>query len=56
MPVRTQFILLSIIIPIATLILAMVWPNAYGLFIVILALIILGLYDMLQRKHAILRL
>ena len=56
MLVRTQFILLSIIVPIATLILATVWPDAYWLFIVILPLITLGLYDMVQRKRAILRL
>jgi len=56
MLVRNQFILLSIIVPIATLILATVWPDAYWLFIVTLPLIILGIYDMVQRKHAILRL
>ena len=56
MPVRNQFILLSIIVVIATLMLAMVWPGFYWLLVVIVPLIILGLYDIVQRKHAILRL
>lgn len=56
MLVRNQFILLSIIAPIATLLLATVWPTAYWLFIIVLPLIILGLYDLVQRKHTILRL
>ncbi len=56
MLVRTQFILLSIIIPLTTLILARFWHNAYWLFVVILPVICLGLYDLIQRKHTILRI
>jgi len=56
MLVRTQFIILSIIIPLATFVLAKFWHNAYWLFIVILPLIFLGLYDLIQRKHTILRI
>ncbi len=56
MLVRTQFILLSIIITLVTLVLAMFWPVYYWLFLVILPLVLLGLYDMVQRKHTILRL
>ena len=56
MLVRTQFILLSIIIPPAALTLARFWHNAYWLFVVILPVICLGLYDLIQRKHTILRI
>ncbi|MFV9614840.1 MAG: FMN-binding glutamate synthase family protein [Gammaproteobacteria bacterium] len=56
MLVRTQFIILSIVIPLATLVLSRFWSGAYWLFIIILPLIGLGLYDLAQRKHTILRL
>jgi glutamate synthase domain-containing protein 2 len=56
MLVRTQFIILSIIVPLATLFLTKFWHNAYWLFIIILPLIFLGLYDLIQRKHTILRI
>lgn len=56
MLVRTQFTLLSIIIPLITLVLAIFWPGFYWLFLFILPLVLLGLYDIVQRKHTILRL
>lgn len=56
MLVRNQFVLLSILVPLANLVLIAFWPNALWLFVVILPLIGLGSYDMLQRKHTILRL
>ncbi len=56
MLVRTQFIILSIVAPLATFFLAQFWHNAYWLFIIILPLICLGLYDLIQRKHTILRI
>ncbi len=34
----------------------MFWPNALWLFIIFLPLIGLGIYDMVQRKHTILRI
>ncbi len=56
MLVRNQFILLSVIVPLATLVLARFWPHAWWLFSIILPLIALGIYDLLQRKHTILRI
>jgi glutamate synthase domain-containing protein 2 len=56
MKVRSTFLILSIVIPLATLILVVFWPNAWWLFIVILPVIALGFYDMVQRKHTILRI
>jgi len=56
MLVRTQFILLSIILPPAILVLAQFWPDAYWLFVIILPIVAVGLYDLLQRKKTILRL
>ncbi|TCK17711.1 glutamate synthase domain-containing protein 2 [Thiogranum longum] len=56
MLVRNQFKLLSIIVPLATLVLARFWPPAWWLFAIILPLIALGIYDLLQRKHTILRI
>ena len=56
MLVRKQFTILSIILPLATLALAGIWPHAWWLFVIILPLIALGIYDMLQRKHTILRI
>jgi len=56
MMVRKLFVTLSIVLPLATLVLAAFWPNAWWLFAIILPLMGLGLYDMVQRKHTILRL
>jgi glutamate synthase domain-containing protein 2 len=53
---RKLFVTLAIVVPLATLLLARVWPNAYWLFIVIVPVIGLGVYDMIQRRHTILRL
>jgi glutamate synthase domain-containing protein 2 len=56
MSVRKLFALLSITLLLATLALAMLWPNAYWILIIVLPVIGLGIYDMLQRKHTILRI
>ncbi len=56
MLVRTQFIILSVILPLAILVLARFWPDAYWLFVIILPIIVLGLYDLVQRKQTMLRL
>lgn len=56
MMARKLFVILSIILSLATIALAQFWPNVYWLFVIILPLISLGLYDMVQRKHTILRL
>lgn len=56
MMARKLFVTLSIILSLATIALAQFWISAYWLFVIILPLTSLGLYDMLQRKHTILRL
>ena len=53
---RKLFVIFSITAVFATLLLARHWPNAYGLFLIILPLVALGIYDMRQRNHTILRL
>lgn len=53
---RRLFFVLSVGAVLATLLWASLWPGAYWLFIVILPLIFLGIYDMIQRDHTILRL
>jgi len=56
MIVRKVFIVLSISVTLAIIVLAKFWPNAYWLLIIVLPFIGVGLYDMAQRKHTILRL
>ena len=56
MLVRNQFIVLSITVPVATLGLAKYWPAAYWLFVLFVPIILLGIYDLIQRKHTILRI
>jgi hypothetical protein len=53
---RKLFVIFSITAVIATLLLARHWPNTYGFFLIILPLVALGIYDMRQRNHTILRL
>jgi len=56
MTVRRLFFILSIGAVLAGLIWAAYWPGAYWLFLVILPIIALGIYDMIQRDHTVLRL
>jgi len=56
MSVRELFAIISTIVSLSIIIWAMFWPNAYWLFIIFLPLIGLGIYDMVQRKHTILRI
>jgi hypothetical protein len=56
MSVRKLFAITLTIAFLAIISLAAFWTDAYWLFIVILPLIGLGIYDMVQRKHTILRL
>lgn len=53
---RKLFVILSLIISSAIFLLAQFWLDAYWLFVIILPLIILGVYDIVQRTHTILRL
>ncbi len=56
MTVRQLFIVSAIFLPAITIILGLVWPAVYYLFIVIIPLLILGFIDFFQYKHAIRRL
>ena len=56
MIVRTLFTVLSISTALAIFVLAIYWPGAYWLFVIVLPFIAVGLYDMTQRKHTILRI
>jgi len=53
---RKLFVILSITISFAIFLLAQFWRDAFWLFVIILPLIGLGFYDIVQRKHTILRL
>ena len=53
---RTLFVAISILASLGTVVWGAYWPNAYWLFILILPFIALGLYDMAQRRHTILRI
>ena len=52
--VRKLFVVFSIGFSLSALVLAQFWPGAWWLFVIILPLIGLGIYDMSQRKHAVL--
>ena len=56
MSVRQGFVLLSIGALLLVTAWSMVWPAAEWLFIPVIAVVSLGVYDMLQHRHTILRL
>ncbi|VAX01891.1 Ferredoxin-dependent glutamate synthase [hydrothermal vent metagenome] len=56
MNVVKLFIVSAVIAVVTTLLAANFWPNAYWLLVIFLPIILLGIYDMVQRKHTILRL
>ena len=56
MSTRKTFVITSTIVSLAIILLAPFWSNALWLFIVVLPLIVLGIHDMTQRTHTILRL
>ncbi len=56
MNVRQIFVSSSVIAVIATLVLASFWPFALILFAIIVPLVALGIYDMAQRGHTVLRI
>lgn len=55
MKVREQFILISVISLAAIAGLSVIWKSALWLLIVAAPLILLGIYDILQKQHSILR-
>jgi len=56
MTVRQKFIGALVVVPVLVVLWAQYWTAAWWLFIVIIPLAVLGLYDMFQNKKAILRL
>jgi glutamate synthase domain-containing protein 2 len=56
MTVRQYFIILAVAIPLAILALALLWPPVLWLLVIVLPIIVLGVRDMLQTRHTILRL
>ncbi|MCK5677525.1 MAG: FMN-binding glutamate synthase family protein, partial [Flavobacteriaceae bacterium] len=55
MKVREKFIILSIVLIVVTVTIAQVWTPIWWSFIVIGPLILMGIIDMIQKKHAIRR-
>lgn len=56
MTVRQAFLFLSVSLVAAIVLLARQWPWAHWAWLVLAPLLLLGLYDMLQKKHTILRI
>ncbi len=56
MLVRNQFLILSSSISLFVVVLGSFWPNIYWSFVVFGPIIALGIYDIFQHKHTILRL
>lgn len=56
MSVRQAFLLLSTFLTAAVLLLALQWPAVHWAWLVLAPLVLLGYYDLLQKKHTILRI
>ncbi len=56
MSVRKGFIILSILLSAILILLGNFWPSFYFSFIIVAPIILLGVYDLIQRKHTILRI
>ncbi len=56
MTVRQGFLFISVVLLLLIATWAAFWPPAAWLFYPVLALVVVGIYDMLQRRHTILRL
>ncbi|PCJ81203.1 MAG: FMN-binding glutamate synthase family protein [Bacteroidetes bacterium] len=52
---KRLFLLLSVIVPVFIIILSDSFPWVNGLFIIVIPIIVIGYYDVLQKKHAIRR-
>ncbi len=53
MKVREKFILISVLTILFTLIIAQFWKPIYWSFILTIPLILMGIFDVLQKKHAV---
>lgn len=56
MTVKQGFVLISIVLVVLVTIWAAYWPVAQWFLIPLVALILLGVYDLLQRRHTVLRI
>lgn len=56
MTVRQWFVILSVVLLILLAAWTAMWPPAGWLFVVLIPIVMLGVYDMVQRPHTILRL
>jgi glutamate synthase domain-containing protein 2 len=56
MTVRQIFLLLLITAPLAVLALGLIWPPFYWLSIIVVPLLLLGLVDIFQKRHSLLRI
>lgn len=55
MKVREQFILISSIVVIAVIGISLLWPSVLWIFLLIAPLILMGIYDIVQKHHTIRR-
>jgi glutamate synthase domain-containing protein 2 len=56
MTVRQGFTALSMISVVAVLVIGQLWSPVYWVFVIIAPLILLGIYDMVQKQHTVLRI
>lgn len=56
MTIRQYFTILAIVCPVVVIALAMIWRPALWLLVVVLPIIAIGVRDMMQTRHSILRL
>lgn len=54
--VRKIFFAAALIVPLLIGVAAMRWPHLLWLFVVVVPLIVLGFYDVLQRRHSLRRI
>ena len=56
MSAKKSFVLISLSVTFLVFTVAQFWPPAYWLFLVVLPLVLLGIYDIVQKHHTILRI
>lgn len=56
MTMRHYFVIAAVVAPLATLLLGAIWAPLLCLFLVIVPVVVLGLYDMVQTRHSVRRL
>ena len=56
MTVRQIFSIIAVVLPLAIVVLAFVWKPILWLLIIVIPVVLLGLFDMFQTRHTLLRL